>query len=209
MRFSNFDQRFSMRCDSATRGDSTAPASMVEAVTPRMGRGTRMPTFLVLAGAMALSGCGYTLGSPYAAEIRSVHVPTFTTTSNRRGLEFQLTEAVQKRIQQQSHFRLVKENEADTRLTGRIVDASKRVLGQTGNSDPRQLQMNLQVQVTWEDLRTGKILRQQEIPIAPEALQLAAQSEFAPEIGQSLATGTNDAVNRLARNIVDMMEAPW
>lgn len=158
---------------------------------------------------LALVGCGYTLGSPYPAEIRSVHVPTFTSVSNRRGLEYQLTEAVQKQIQQRSHFRLVKEGEADTRLTGVIVDANKHVLGQTENSDPRQLEINLQVRVTWEDVRTGEILRQQSIAITPESLQLAAQSEFAPEIGQSLSTGENDVINRLARNIVEMMEAPW
>lgn len=158
---------------------------------------------------LTIAGCGYTLGSPYAAEIRSVHVPAFTTSANRRGVEYQLTEAVQKQIQQRSHFRLVKESDADTRLTGRIVDVTKRMLSQTGVSDPRQLELNVQVQVTWEDLRTGEILRQQNIPITTDMLTLAAQGDFAPEIGQSLATGTNDAVNRLARNIVDMMEAPW
>jgi Lipopolysaccharide-assembly len=154
-------------------------------------------------------GCGYTVGSPFAAEIRSVHVPTFTSNSNRRWLEYQLTESVQKQIQGRSHFRLADEREADTRLTGRIVDANKRVLGQTADSDPRELQMNLQVEITWEDLRTGEILRQQRVPISPEAQQLAAQGEFAPEIGQSMATGTREVVDRLARNIVDMMEAPW
>jgi hypothetical protein len=40
-------------------------------------------------------------------------------------------------------------------------------------------------------------------------LQLAAQAEFAPEVGQSLATGDQTAIDRLARNIVDMMEKPW
>jgi hypothetical protein len=159
--------------------------------------------------AVAIAGCGYNLGSPYSAEIRSVHVPTFSSSSNRRFFEYQLTEAVQKQIQQRSHFRLVKEEDADTRLTGRIVDATKRAVGQTGNSDPRELQVNLQVEVTWEDLRTGQILRQQRVPITPEALQLAAQSELAPEVGQSMATGTREVVDRLARNIVDMMEAPW
>lgn len=157
----------------------------------------------------AIAGCGYNLGSPYNSEIRTVHVPTFSTSSNRRFFEYQLTEAVQKQIQQRSHFRLAKEEDADTRLTGRVIDATKRAVGQTNNSDPRELQVNLQVEVTWEDLRTGEILRQQRVPITPEALQLAAQSELAPEVGQSMATATREVVDRLARNIVDMMESPW
>lgn len=161
---------------------------------------------LVSAGS---TGCGYMVGSPYSAEIRSVYVPTFTSNSNRRFLEYQLTESVQKQIQSRTHFRLAKEGEADTKLTGKIVDAGKRVLGQTSNSDPRELQMNLQVEITWEEVSTGRILAQRTMPISAEALQIAAQSEFAPEIGQSLSSGTREVVDRLARNIVEMMETPW
>lgn len=163
---------------------------------------------LVLAG-VSMAGCGYTVGSPYSAEIRTVYVPTFTSNSNRRFLEYQLTEAVQKQIQSRTHFRLANDGEADTRLTGRIVDAGKRVLGQTNNSDPRELQMNLQVEITWEEVATGRVLAQRTMPITAEAMQIAAQSELAPEIGQSLSTGTREVVDRLARNIVEMMETPW
>lgn len=168
-----------------------------------------VPNTLLLCCALTAAGCGYSVGSPYRAEIRTVYVPTFTSGSNRRWLEYQLTEAVQKQIQSRTHFRLATEAEADTKLIGRIVDANKRVLGQTNNSDPRELQMNLQVEVTWEDARTGEILRQENIPINPDMVRLAAQSELAPEIGQSMATATREVVDRLARNIVDMMEAGW
>lgn len=163
-------------------------------------------TLLVL---ITLAGCGYNVGAPFNPEIRSVHVPIFKSSSNRRFLEYQLTEAVQKQIQQRSHFRLVKDSDADTRLTGKILDLRKSALGQTQNSDARELQVNLQVQVVWEDARTGEILREQRVPLPPEMLQLAAQAEFAPEVGQSLATADQAAIDRLARNIVDMMEMPW
>jgi lipopolysaccharide assembly LptE-like protein len=167
---------------------------------------TRFGLFL---GLIVSAGCGYNIGAPFSPEIRSVHVPIFNSGSNRRFLEYQLTEAVQKQIQQRSHFRLVKESEADTRLTGRVINLGKTALGQTRNSDARELQVNLQVEVTWEDMRTGKILQQQRVALPPELLQLASQAEFAPEIGQSLATADQTAIDRLARNIVDMMEVPW
>lgn len=155
------------------------------------------------------AGCGYQVGAPFSPEIRSVHVPIFKSNSNRRFIEYELTEAVQKQIQQRSHMRLVKEEDADTRLTGRIIDLKKSALGQTQNSDARELQINLQVEMTWEDLRTGKILAQQRVPLPPEMMVLAAQAEFAPEVGQSLATADQTVIDRLARNIVDMMETPW
>jgi hypothetical protein len=156
-----------------------------------------------------IAGCGYHVGAPFSPEIRSVHVPIFKSNSSRRFLEYQLTESVQKQIQQRTHMRLVNEEDADTRLTGRIIDLRKAALGQTENSDARELQVNLQVEVTWEDLRTGEILKQQRVPLPPEMLQLAAQAEYAPEVGQSLATGDQTVIDRLARNIVDMMETAW
>ena len=179
---------------------------MPPARTAHCCRPCRAALFALL---LSSAGCGYTIGAPFSQEIRSVHVPIFKSGSNRRSVEYQLTEAVQKQIQQRTHFRLVKESEADTRLTGRIVDLRKSVLGQTQFSDAREVQINLLVEVTWEDLRTGKIIGQQRVPLPPEMLQLAAQAELAPEVGQSLATADQNVIDRLARNIVDMMETPW
>jgi hypothetical protein len=155
------------------------------------------------------TGCGYTLGSGFSPEIKTVAVPLFENDTYRRGLELQLTEAVQKQIQNRTPYRLARGNNADTRLTGRIVQAQKHVLGETGNDDPRQLQMSIMVRVTWENLRTGEILAQQEVPVAPEAIPLAAQAGFAPELGQSQATATQTAIDQLARHITNMMETPW
>jgi hypothetical protein len=158
---------------------------------------------------VAAGGCGYQLGGAYDQSIRSVHVPTFTTESYRRGFEQLLTEAVHKNIQTRTHLRLVKEPDADTRLTGRIVRIGKAVLGESPFDDPRELQLRFDVLVTWEDLRTGRILAEQRVPIAPEAIPLVSESSFAPEVGQSLATGTQDAIERMARQIVELMETGW
>lgn len=164
---------------------------------------------VLLSVAGVLSGCGYLVGSAYPPDVQTVHVPIFTSESFRRGFEYQLTEAVHKQIQQRTPFRLADAEHADTRLTGRIVDIRKDVLGETAFDDPRELQLSLVVEVTWEDLRTRQILAQQRIPVAPEAVTLEARSEFAPEVGHSLATATHEAVQQMARQIVNMMEAPW
>lgn len=163
----------------------------------------------IVATMVCLPGCGYTVGGAYDPSIRSVHVPTFTTESYRRGLEIQLTDAVQKQIQNRSHFRLVHEPDADTRLTGRIARVGKTVLGESKFDDPRELQLRFEVVVTWEDLRSGRILAEQRVPIAPEAVRLVSESSFAPEVGQSLATGTQEAIDRMARQIVELMETGW
>ncbi|MBX3438278.1 MAG: hypothetical protein KF861_12360 [Planctomycetaceae bacterium] len=155
-------------------------------------------------------GCaGYMVGGGYAPDIRTVHVPTFTTESYRRGFELQLTEAVQRQIQQRTPYRLAKEPGADTRLTGRVIEIRKDVLTENRFDDPRELQLSLAVEVRWEDLRTGQVLAQRQVPLRGNAAQLITQSSMAPEVGQSLATATQDAVDQMAQQIVGLMEAPW
>jgi hypothetical protein len=163
---------------------------------------------LALTKLTMMSGCGYTLGAPYAQNIRTVHVPTFQSTDFRRGYELQLTEAVQKQIQTRTPYRLAKEPGADTRLTGRIVGIDKRVPNQNKYDDPRELELAIGVEVKWEDLRTGQIINQQTVPLAGNAAQLLGTSSFAPESGQSMATATQDTVNNLAIQIVVLMEVP-
>lgn len=156
-----------------------------------------------------VTGCGYTVGNDFRQDIKTVAVPIFENKTNRRGIEFQLTEAVQKEITKRSKYRLAKGLEADTRLTGEIIGFRKDVLGETAQDDPRELQISLIVKVRWEDLRTGTLLAEQEMPLSPDQISLTAQSEFAPELGQSLATAMDDTVHAMARKIVNLMETPW
>ena len=158
---------------------------------------------------LATSGCGYNVGNGFSPDIKTVSVPIFENDTYRRGLEYQLTEAVQKEIQNRTPFRLAQGSDADTRLTGRIVQVRKDVLGENNNDDPRQLQLSIMIRVTWENLRTGEVLATQEVPVAPEAIPLQSQAGFAPELGQSQATATQIAVNQMAKQIVNLMEVPW
>jgi hypothetical protein len=165
---------------------------------------------LGLAGLLVLlTGCGYMVGGAYAPEIHTVHVPTFTSDAFRRGFELQLTEAVQKQIKLRTPYRLAKPPHADTRLVGHIISIDKRVDNQTRFDDPRELELALAIEVRWENARTGQLLAQQDVPLAPNVAHLVAHSTFAPEPGHSLATATQQAVDQLAREIVGMMEAPW
>jgi hypothetical protein len=154
-------------------------------------------------------GCGYIVGPAHDDLVCSVEVPTFRNETFRRGLEQQLTEAVQKEIQKRTTIQLVRGQGAQTRLTGRIVDARKSVLGETASDDPREVQFSLAVEVSWEDLRTGRIINEQTVPIDADAISLFSQSEFAPEVGHSLATAIQGSVQLTARRIVDLMDAPW
>ncbi|HBH50939.1 MAG TPA: hypothetical protein DDY91_03510 [Planctomycetaceae bacterium] len=163
----------------------------------------------LLLGALGCPGCGYNIGAPFSQEVRSVAVSIPKSDSNRRFLENQITEAVQKQIQMRTHFRIAHEDEADTSLVLHFNQLQKGALGQTENSDARELQITLRVTADWVDRRSGEVLRQEGFDLPRMPRQLFAQAEYAPEVGQSLATAETEAVNRLARNIVNMMETPW
>lgn len=163
---------------------------------------------LVCIVTLACTGCGYMVGDMRAPEIRTVHVPTFTSDGFRRGFELQLTEAVQKQVQMRG-YRLAKPPTADTRLVGHIVGVEKRPVNQNRFDDPRELELALAVEVRWEDARTGRLLTQTVIPIDAMGSHAVSQTSFVPEAGQSLATGTQTVVDSLARQIVGMMEIPW
>ena len=159
--------------------------------------------------AVFVCGCGYTVAPSFPQEIRTIEVPIFQSGTFRRGLEFQLTEAVHKEIQNRTHFRLVKGGVGDTKLVGRLVDVRKNVLGETQQDDPRTLQLGFAVEIQWLDQRTGRVLAQQSMPVPEQLAQYYSSVTFAPEVGASLATAQQEAVGDLARQIVNSMETPW
>ena len=158
----------------------------------------------------ALAGCGYAVGNAFQAPVQTVEVSIFGSESFRRGLEFQLTEAVHREIQLRwPSLRIVRDGTADTRLVGRIVQAEKYAITPTPFDDPRELELHLAVEVRWEDLRTGEVIACQTAPLSPDAFALTTEASFAPETGQSRATAERKAVEITARQIVDLMETPW
>ena len=91
--------------------------------------------------------------------------------------------------------------------------AAKRIQklpqSQTQFADPRELELAMQVQVTWEDLTTGEVISEYSIPLDSDTAMLFTSSNFAPEIGQSLATAIHENVQQTAQQIVNMMDFPW
>lgn len=156
-----------------------------------------------------LAGCGYTLGPNSRPDVRTIHVAVFKTDTFRRNIDHLLTEAVQQEIKIRSGYRLADAQTADTILTGKIVDVRKTPLSETRFDDPRETELQLAAEISWIDRRNGRVLQQQTFSLNPQLSQHTSQVSFAPEVGQSLATAQQEAVTRLAAEIVDLTEIPW
>jgi hypothetical protein len=157
-------------------------------------------------------GCAtYHIGnaSLYPQEVHTVYVPMFESVSFRRDLGERLTEAVMKQIEEKTPYKVVSDPNADSVLSGRIIQESKRVTIGARTGDPRELQTQITVLVSWIDNR-GKMLRPcPPIPLPPALTDVQGTGNLVPEVGQSLAVAQQDAINRLAEQIVGLMEKPW
>ncbi len=167
---------------------------------------------LVVATLITTGGCaGYQIGagSLYPQDIQTVYVPMIRSQSFRPNLGERLTEAVAKQIEQQTHYKVVGNSNADSILSATIVEDRKRVLVESVNDDVREIETTIYVQVTWVK-RNGQVLAENMlIPITPNLLSVTGTTSVVPEVGQSIATGHQQAIGRIAKQIVAMMEVPW
>jgi len=175
---------------------------------------------------------GYTSRPNYDLSIRTVFVPIFKNVSFRRGLEFDLTRAVIREIEAKTPYKVVSDPcRADSELSGTILNLNKVLVNIDPENQVREAQTMLTVQVIWKDLRPGHVGEVLSAPnrpgtppipallpgdapppgVQPPAAPVVIQSEasFIPELGESITTAQQRNVNRLAIQIVSMMEKPW
>jgi hypothetical protein len=172
----------------------------------------RLGASLILLPLLVLCGCaGYRYGtqSLYPSHIQTVYVKMFHSTSFRRDLGERLTEAVMKEIELKTPFKVVNTPDADSMLTGEVASDTKRVVTMSQTGEPRQTELGIQVKVTWVD-RTGQALRNGvHVPLDEAVAVVDTTSRITPEVGHSMATGQQEAIQRAAEQIVAMMEAAW
>lgn len=158
---------------------------------------------LLLGGlGLAVAGCGYTLRPPFSDAIHTVYVPIFRSVSFRRDVNLKLTEAVQKEIRTRTPFKVVGSPEgADSVLEGSVNFADKNLVVENPYNLPRQLTATLTVAVTWTDMKGGKKVT--------DPVKISEVVNFIPELGEGSEAAFQKACDRLAHQIVGMMEQQW
>jgi hypothetical protein len=160
-----------------------------------------------------LAGCaGYQIGnqSLYRDSIRTVYVPVFESDSLRRNLGERLTEAVVKEIETKTPFKVLSDPvQADSILTGRLISERKSVLAENRDDEPRDVETNLIVVVNWVDRQGFAMGQSSTFSLAQQGFSVAQSADYVPEAGQSISTAQQEAIQRIAKQIVSQMEAPW
>jgi len=159
-----------------------------------------------------LGGCaGYRVGtySLYNEHIKTVYVPMFESDSFRRNIAERLTEAVCKRIEERTPYKVIGRPSADSVLTGRLVSDSQAVMTKNKYNDVRQKQISLSVEVVWIDRRGNELRRTESIPWGMAGEGITTSWSMVPEMGDSTVLAQQKAIDGMAEQIVNMMENPW
>jgi len=189
---------------------TAALGGAVAAAMPEHRRGRRCHTVLMhalsvflLASAAAAGGCGYSTESLHRTDVRTVCVPIFASKEFRREVEFDLTKAVVKMIEDRTPYKVVHDrNRADTELRGEIIHLVTPVFSENLQTrTPQDTQVILACWYEWKDLRTGKVLARKEY--------VSANASYAVAVGQNLDSATVETVRLLAQKIVEGMETDF
>lgn len=154
----------------------------------------------------SFSGCainGYSNESLYPEDIESVCLNMFDNQTFRRGVEFELSDALSKRIEAQTPYKIVSSSDrADTLISGQITS-----IGEIGLSTERQTgrvlekEVRLTAVVNWKNLKTGELLI--------DNLSVSASATYSEFQMQDFLYASNLAANNLAANIVELMQKKW
>lgn len=156
---------------------------------------------------LILQGCGlfsgYSNESIYNDNIKTVYVKMFDNQTFRRGVEYELTDALAKRIEAETPYKIVSNQDyADTVLSGQIQSIGEFALTierQTGHVLEKEVGIN--AIVNWKNLKTGELLIDNKT--------IGASASYSDYQQQDFNYGSNLAANNLAQHIVELMEKKW
>lgn len=169
-----------------------------------------LPRFALVAtlALLAGGGCGYSTERPFPRNdpngmpIRTIAVEVFQSHEFRRGLELQLTEALAKRIELQTPYRLADKASADTVLRGEVKEVKQATLGRDfEHNRPRETSATFIVSMQWKDLRTGRILADEP--------NLTQTIDYVRPLKERFYDASSEGLDKLAQRIVERMEAEW
>ncbi len=167
------------------------------------------PCALLCFGALCagLGGCsgiaGYSNEPLFPRDVESVCLKMFDNQSFRRGVEYELSDALAKRIETETPYKIISnEDLADTVISGQITSIDELALSVDRDiGSVLEKEVELQAVVTWKNLKTGELLLDQQ--------QVSASASYSEYQRQDFKYASALAANNLARKIVELMERNW
>ena len=150
-----------------------------------------------------LVGCqGYSNSWLHRQDVNTVYVEMFDNGDFRRGFEYTLTDAICKRIEAQTPYKIVSDrNAADTILSGSVSVGVGVLAADRWTGRPLEQETTAAVVVTWKNLKTGQLL--------VDGQTVYGSASYSSTLGQTTDYAIEVAVNKAAQKTVELMEKSW
>ena len=170
----------------------------------RLALGAAAAAFALAAGCASTPGEGYALASPYPSGYRSVALPIFRNTTFLRGFEFDLADALVKRVEQSTPYKVSSDATADTVLRGTIRSIDLVELSRDPSTGlANEMMVRIRADFEWVDLRSGDRI------VASEGIESSAVFVPSYPAREPLELGRFAAVEQLASELVSAMQSKW
>lgn len=162
--------------------------------------------WVAVAGGL-LAGCagstGYSNAALFPEDVGSVYLEMFDNSSFRRGIEYTVSDALAKRIEMETPYKIVSSRDrADSVMSGRLVTAGDSILTlERDVGRALEKEVVLTAVVNWKSLKTGRLMINNRT--------VAAAASYSDFQDQDFTYASAVAANNLARNIVELMENQW
>ena len=192
-----------------TRGSHTARALVVLALALLVG---------------TVSGCAYTTKSSLDPKFQTIFVSSFYDKSSNYGLQAPLTDAIARKFVHDTRLELVKEEDADLKVEGVILDYKLKGLTYDARDEVTQFLAVITAGVRLTDLRSGEVLWEEKMMTGETTFYTreAGQSSdrlrgnaetFLPTV-RSFSTeeenrAASEALEQLASDIFYRTVEPW
>lgn len=152
------------------------------------------------AAPLGTGGCGYSTQPIYLDSVRTVAVPIFDNTTDRRLHEFDLTNAVVREIHSRTPIRVAPPERADAVLNGRITHFLTPALVEGSKEAVLESSVTVTLQITLTERATNKVLLKDTKTIS---------ALFSTRRGETFESASAEAIEKLARWVVQRLEKAW
>jgi hypothetical protein len=172
------------------------------------GRAVRLAVRALLVCAVGgLAGCsnvaGYSTGGLFPDNIATVRLEMFDNRSFRRGIEYEFSDALAKRIEVDTPYKIVSDpDRADSVISGQLLSIGESALTiERNTAQPLEKEVVVTAVVNWKDLKTGKMMINSQT--------VTAAATYSGFQNQDFTYGSTLAANKLAGKVVELMEQRW
>lgn len=164
-----------------------------------------------------VSGCGYTTRSLLPSEIKTIRVDNFKNEINveaeqnnlrmyrgyRPGMENDITRAVTNKFLTDGTLRIANESNADLILSSSLVDYKRDALRYDASDNVEEYRIKLLVNMELTNSKTGVVMWKEK--------GFAGETTYRTTgpLAKSETTAVNDAIDDLARRIVERTVEAW